>query len=155
MAIEIERKFRVSDSTWMSSVKRERYIRQAYLTKNGRVSVRIRIDGDARATLTIKTVQPGVVRHEYEYAIPIADAEELLELRDGAMIEKMRYDVPIGDVVWEVDVFAGENAGLVIAEVELANGDQEFCRPSWVGEEITHDRRFYNADLAKRPFGSW
>ncbi|MFZ1894475.1 MAG: CYTH domain-containing protein [Rhodoplanes sp.] len=155
MAVEIERKFRVIDSAWMSSVTRKRGIRQAYLTKNGRVSVRIRIDGENKATLTIKTAQPGVSRQEYEYDIPVADAEELLELRDGAVIEKTRHDVPIGDVVWEIDVFAGENSGLVIAEVELVNDDQEFRRPSWVGEEITHDRRFYNADLAKRPFGSW
>lgn len=155
MAIEIERKFRVVDSAWMSSVSRRRRIRQAYLTKNGRVAIRIRIDGEDRATLTIKTAQPAVLRHEYEYDIPIEDAEELLGLRDGAVIEKTRHEVPIGEVVWEIDVFAGENAGLVIAEVELVNGDQEFCRPSWVGEEITHDRRFYNADLAKRPFGNW
>ncbi len=155
MAIEIERKFRVIDSAWMSSVTRKRCIRQAYLTKNGRVSVRIRIDGDDRATLTIKTAQPGVSRQEYEYDIPVADAEQLLELRDGAVIEKMRHEVPIGDLVWEIDVFAGENSGLVIAEVELVNDDQEFRRPPWVGEEITHDRRFYNADLAKHPFGSW
>jgi len=155
MAVEIERKFRVIDSAWMSSVTRKRGIRQAYLTKNGRVSVRIRIDGENKATLTIKTAQPGVSRQEYEYDIPVADAEELLKLRDGAVIEKTRHDVPIGDVVWEIDVFAGENSGLVIAEVELVNDDQEFRRPSWVGEEITHDRRFYNADLAKRPFGSW
>jgi adenylate cyclase len=155
MAIEIERKFRVVDGAWMSSVSRRRRIRQAYLTKNGRVAIRIRIDGEDRATLTIKTSQPAVMRHEYEYDIPVADAEELLGLRDGAVIEKTRHEVPIGEVVWEIDVFAGENSGLVIAEVELANRDQEFCRPSWVGEEITHDRRFYNADLAKRPFGSW
>jgi adenylate cyclase len=155
MAIEIERKFRVVDGAWMASVSRKRRIRQAYLTKNGRVGIRIRIDGEDRATLTIKTSQPAVMRHEYEYDIPVADAEELLGLRDGAVIEKTRHEVPIDQVVWEIDVFAGENAGLVIAEVELANRDQEFCRPSWVGEEITHDRRFYNADLAKRPFGSW
>ena len=155
MAIEIERKFRVVDGAWMSSVSRRRRIRQAYLTKNGRVAIRIRIDGEDRATLTIKTSQPAVMRHEYEYDIPVADAEELLGLRDGAVIEKTRHEVPIGEVVWEIDVFARENAGLVIAEVELVNGDQEFCRPSWVGEEITHDRRFYSADLAKRPFGSW
>ncbi len=155
MAIEIERKFRVLDGAWVSSVSRKRRIRQAYLTKNGRVGIRIRIDGEDRATLTIKTSQPAVMRHEYEYDIPVADAEELLGLRDGAVIEKTRHDVPIDDVVWEIDVFAGENAGLVIAEVELANRDQAFFRPSWVGEEITHDRRFYNADLAKRPFGSW
>ncbi len=134
----------------MSSVNRDAAACQAYLTKNGRVSVRIRIDGDAKSDFDDQdgaAGRPRATNTNTPYRSPMP---ELLELRDGAVIEKMRYDVPIGDVVWEVDVFAGENAGLVIAEVELANGDQEFCRPSWVGEEITHDRRFYNADLAKR-----
>lgn len=155
MAVEIERKFRVIDLMWMASVSRKRRIRQAYLTKNGRVAIRIRIEDEHRATLTIKTAQPSVRRQEYEYDIPVADAEELLELRDGAVIEKTRHEVPVGDIVWEVDVFAGDNSGLVIAEVELASGDQDFCRPEWLGEEITHDKRFYNADLAKRPYRSW
>lgn len=155
MAIEIERKFRLRDTGWMALVSRKRRIRQAYLTKNGRVSVRIRIEGEGRATLTIKTAQPAVSRQEYEYDIPVADAEELLELRDGAVIDKVRHDVPVGDVVWEIDVFAGDNSGLVIAEVELASTDQQFCRPAWLGEEITHERRYYNADLAKHPFCRW
>jgi adenylate cyclase len=139
----------------MSLVSRKRRIRQAYLTKNGRVAIRIRIEDEDRATLTIKTAQPSVLRREYEYDIPVADAEELLEFRDGTVIEKTRYEVPIGNLVWEIDVFAGDNSGLVIAEVELTSGDQEFCRPEWLGEEITHDKRFYNADLAKRPYRSW
>jgi adenylate cyclase len=155
MAVEIERKFHVIDGAWMASVSRKRRIRQAYLTKNGRVAIRIRIADEDRATLTIKTAQPSVLRQEYEYDIPVADAEELLELRDGAVIEKTRHEVPIGNLVWEIDVFAGDNSGLVIAEVELTSGDQEFCRPEWLGEEITHDKRFYNADLAKRPYRSW
>ena len=112
MAVEIERKFHVIDLMWMASVSHKRRIRQAYLTKNGRVAIRIRIDGEDRATLKIKTAQPAVLRHEYEYDIPIEDAEELLGLRDGAVIEKTRHEVPIGEVVWEIDVFAGENAGL-------------------------------------------
>jgi adenylate cyclase len=155
MAVEIERKFRVVDAGWMALVSRKRRIRQGYLTKNGRVSIRIRIDGEDRATLTVKTSQPAVLRHEYEYDIPVTDAQELLELRDGAVIDKVRHDVPVGDVVWEIDVFAGDNSGLVIAEAELASSEQNFSRPAWLGEEITHDRRYYNADLAKRPFRSW
>ncbi len=155
MAIEIERKFRVNGSDWKQAVSRQRSIRQAYLTKNGRISIRIRIDNDARATLTMKTSQPARRRKEFEYAIPIADAEELLELRDGAVIEKIRYDVPVGDLLWEVDVFAGENSGLTIAEVELEHENQAVEPPAWIGEEITHDQRFYNADLARRPYQSW
>jgi adenylate cyclase len=155
MAIEIERKFRVTGSDWMQSVARRRSIRQAYLTKNGRISIRIRIDDDVRATLTMKTAQPARRRKEFEYDIPIADAEELLELREGAVIEKVRHDVPIGDLIWEIDVFAGENSGLTIAEVELGHENQAVERPSWLGEEITHDQRFYNADLAHRPYQSW
>ena len=155
MALEIERKFHVANSDWMPAVSRQRRIRQAYLSKNGRVSVRIRIDDTDKATLTIKTAAPGHMRHEFEYAIPVPDAEELLKLRDGAVIEKTRHDVPIDGVVWEVDVFAGENSGLVIAEVELADSDQHFGRPAWLGDEITHDQRFYKAELAKHPFKSW
>lgn len=155
MAIEIERKFRVTSADWMQSVSRSRGIRQGYLTKNGRIAIRIRIDDNERATLTMKTAQPARRRKEFEYDIPVADAEELLELREGAVIEKVRYDVPIGDLVWEVDVFAGENSGLTIAEVELDHEQQAVERPSWLGEEITHDQRFYNADLARRPYQSW
>jgi adenylate cyclase len=155
MAIEIERKFHVTGTDWERSVARKRRIRQAYLTKNGRISIRIRIDNDTRATLTMKTSQPARRRKEFEYDIPIADAEELLELRDGAVIEKTRHDVPIGGLTWEVDVFAGENSGLTIAEVELDHEDQAVERPSWIGEEITHDQRFYNADLARHPYQNW
>lgn len=155
MSIEIERKFRVISSEWMQLVSRSRGIRQGYLTKNGRISIRIRIDDNRRATLTMKTSQPARRRKEFEYDIPVADAEELLELREGAVIEKVRHDVLIGDLVWEVDVFAGENAGLTIAEVELKHEQQAIERPSWLGEEITHDQRFYNADLARRPYQSW
>ena len=154
MAVEIERKFHVIDVMWMSSVSRKRRIRQAYLTKNGRVAIRIRIEDEDRATLTIKTAQPSVMRQEYEYDIPVADAKELLELRDGAVIEKTRHEVPIGDMVWR--------STSLPATIRARDRRGRACerrpgigRPEWLGEEITHDKRFYNADLAKRPYRNW
>jgi len=155
MALEIERKFRVSGDSWKPLVGRTRRLRQAYLTKNGRLSVRVRIDGDETGTLTIKAARSGIERHEYEYAIPLADAEELMLQREGSVISKVRHIVPIGDFNWEIDVFDGENAGLVVAEIELDRPDRTFERPDWLGEEVTGDRRFYNADLAKHPYKSW
>mgnify|MGYP005861622719 CR=1 FL=1 len=155
MALEIERKFRVAGDGWKPLVARTRRLRQAYLTKDGRLSIRVRIDGEASATLTLKAAHSGMARHEHEDAIPLADAEELIRQREGAIISKVRHIVPIGDLNWEVDVFDGENAGLVIAEVELDRPDRTLERPDWLGEEVTGDRRYYNADLAKRPFTSW
>ncbi len=155
MALEIERKFRVSGDGWKPLVSRTRRLRQAYLTKTGRLSIRVRIDGDAAGTLTIKAARSGMERHEYEYAIPLTDAEELMLQRDGSVISKVRHIVPIGGLEWEIDVFDGENAGLVIAEIELDRPDRTFERPDWLGEEVTGDRRYYNADLAKRPYTSW
>lgn len=155
MALEIERKFRVSGDGWRSLVTRTRRLRQAYLSKNGRVSIRVRIDGDTDSTLTIKAARSGLERHEYEYAIPLADAEELMLQREGSIISKVRHIVPIDGLSWEIDVFDGENAGLVIAEIELDRPDRNFARPEWLGEEVTGDRRFYNADLATRPYKSW
>jgi adenylate cyclase len=155
MALEIERKFRVSGDSWKPLVARTRRLRQAYLTKNGRLSVRVRIDGDETGTLTIKAARSGLERHEYEYAIPLADAEELMHQREGSVISKVRHIVPISGFNWEIDVFDGENAGLVVAEIELDRADRTFERPDWLGEEVTGDRRFYNADLAKHPYMSW
>jgi adenylate cyclase len=155
MALEIERKFLVAGKGWEHGVARRRDIRQAYLSENGDVSIRIRIDGVEAATLTIKTAEPGIARQEYEYAIPVGDAEALLLHRTGLLITKTRNLVPVGNLVWEVDVFRGECAGLVLAEIELASPDQAFDRPSWLGAEVTHDRRFYNSDLAKHPYAQW
>lgn len=155
MPLEIERKFRVTGEGWRPHVTLIRRFRQAYLTKNGRLSVRVRIDGAEAATLTIKTVEPGIQRNEFEYAIPVADAEELLHRREGAVIVKVRHIVPFAGLTWEVDVFEGENAGLVVAEVELQDANQVFARPAWIGAEVTHDRRYYNADLARHPFTAW
>jgi len=155
VAIEIERKFLVIGDAWRQGVTRTHVIRQAYLTRGGRTSVRVRrIDQDA-AFLTIKTTGGGLARHEFEYAIPAADAEQLMAEREGAIVAKTRYIVPGGGVTWEVDVFEGENAGLVVAEVELTHPDQGFTRPSWLGAEVTSDRRYGNADLAALPYAQW
>jgi adenylate cyclase len=155
MALEIERKFHVSGDGWRPLVARTRHLRQAYLSKSGRLSIRVRIDGDSDGTLTIKAARSGLERHEYEYAIPLADAEELMLQREGSVISKVRHIVPINGLSWEIDVFDGDNAGLVVAEIELDRPDRTFERPEWLGEEVTGDRRFYNADLASRPYKSW
>ena len=117
--------------------------------------MRVRIDGNEAGTLTIKAARSGMARDEYEYQIPVADAEELMARREGSIISKDRHIVPFGDLNWEIDVFDGENAGLIIAEIELDRPDRVFDRPDWLGEEVTGDRRFYNADLAKRPYVNW
>ncbi len=155
MALEIERKFHVISADWKQHAVNRRHLRQAYLAKNERISLRVRIDGTEAATLTIKTVEAGIERHEYEYAVPVADAEELLTRCEGVVVSKTRHIVQLGDLMWEVDVFEGENAGLVIAEVELDRADRPLERPAWLGEEVTDDRRFYNAELANRPYSRW
>jgi adenylate cyclase len=155
MAIEIERKFRVLSDAWRRDAVSVRHLRQAYLTKNGRISIRVRIDGDASATLTIKTAAAGIERNEYEYPIPVADARELLERREGSIIVKRRHIVPVDGHEWEIDVFEGDNAGLIVAEIELPRAGIRLVRPPWLGAEITHDRRYYNADLARHPYALW
>lgn len=155
MAVEIERKFLVVDDGWRLDVSRIRHIRQGYLSRNGAASVRIRCADGGQAFLTIKSAKQGMVRQEFEYAIPAGDAEEMLLLCGCCTVEKQRHDVPYGGLLWEVDVFLGANAGLVIAEVELASENQEVDRPAWLGEEVTGDLRYYNTELAVRPYRTW
>jgi adenylate cyclase len=155
MAIEIERKFLVIGDGWKQSVSRVRHLKQAYLTNNDTLSIRVRVDDTGTATLTIKTASAGNQRSEYEYAIPVADAESLMQHRNGSVIAKTRHVVPVGELAWEVDVFTGDNAGLVVAEIELDRADRPFERPAWIGPEVTNDRRYYNADLAKLPVKLW
>lgn len=155
MAIEIERKYHVLSDAWRRDVVGVRHLRQAYLSKNGRISIRIRIDGDESATLTIKTAAAGIERNEYEYPVPVTDALELFEQREGSIIAKRRHLIPEDGLMWEIDVFEGDNVGLVVAEIELPNADAQLPRPSWLGAEITHDRRYYNTDLARHPYASW
>lgn len=152
MATEIERKFLVGGEGWRNGTGVR--LRQGYLNRDKNRAVRIRIQGD-RAFLTIKGPTRGATRTEFEYEIPVADAESLLELCDGPLVEKMRYVVPCEGLSWEIDVFEGANAGLVLAEIELKSEDQPFARPPWLGMEVTDDPRYYNVNLATLPYGAW
>jgi CYTH domain-containing protein len=152
MALEIERKFLVEGTSWPrgDSVR----LSQCYLNRDKHRTVRVRIAG-SNAFLTIKSVTHGATRAEFEYEIPVADAEQLLKLSDGPIIEKIRHRIVHEGFKWEVDEFLGDNAGLILAEIELASEDQPFSRPPWLGREVTHDRRFYNSNLAAHPYSQW
>lgn len=154
MPLEIERKFLVASVGWRDGVTRVRHLRQGYLTRSGRASVRVRVVDGREAWITVKSTNVGPSRMEFEYAVPVADGEQMLQLC-GSIIEKVRHDVPHAGHVWEIDVFAGANAGLVLAEVELDRHDAEVAMPHWLGPEVTGDRRYYNSGLAERPFTHW
>lgn len=154
MGIEIERKFLVAGEGWRRMATTRTCFSQGYLSRDPARTVRVRIAGDA-AFLTIKGATRGATRAEFEYGIPPADARQLLAMSDGPVIEKIRHLCPHAGMTWEVDEFLGANAGLVVAEIELQSEDQAFDRPSWLGEEVTGDARYVNANLAVRPFTSW
>ncbi len=154
MATEIERKFLVRGDGWRGQGTPER-TRQGYLRTAGPATVRVRIAGGS-GVLTIKGPTRGMTRSEYEYEIPLADAEALLDsVCERPQIEKLRTRVPAGAHTWEIDEFLGDNAGLVVAEIELRSEDEPFDRPAWLGEEVTADPRYRNVALAQRPFRTW
>jgi adenylate cyclase len=153
MGLEIERKFLVKSDTWKGQGPGVRY-RQGYLSIGPQSVVRVRTMGE-RAALTIKGAVVGTARPEFEYEIPVEDAEQLLLLCEVPLIEKTRTKIEHEGLVWEVDEFHGANAGLVVAECELESEDQEIAKPDWVGEEVTSEIRYYNASLVKRPFNTW
>ena len=155
MAYEIERKFLVTSDAWRTDVIIRKHLCQFYLSVSGPSSVRVRISDNANARLTIKSVEAGMRRSEFEYAIPLDDAESMRSLAVGSIIEKTRHIVPAGDLHWEIDEFEGPNHGLVIAEIELPSVGHSIEHPNWLGEEITDNRRYYNAALALRPFKTW
>lgn len=155
MSIEIERKFLVHNDSWRDSVIRHAKIRQAYLDSDANVSIRVRVKDNSSATLTLKTRSSKLRRREFEYTIPNLDAEELIALRRGHIIEKVRYIVPAGDLTWEIDVFSGENLGLVIAEIELPNENHQIELPAWLGLEVTGQAQYYNGTLAQNPYRTW
>jgi adenylate cyclase len=152
MATEIERKFLVQGTDWrhVAGVP----FSQGYLNRDKERTVRVRIAGD-KAFLTIKGVTQGATRAEFEYEIPVADAEHLLKLSDGPIVQKNRHVIVHEGSTWEVDEFLGDNAGLVVAEIELSSEDQQFSRPPWLGMEVTHDSRYFNSNLARHPYSSW
>lgn len=155
MALEIERKFLVANDSWRQAVEHCFRIRQGYLNQAKDCSVRVRTV-ENRGWLNIKSVTIGVQRHEYEYEIPFVDAQEMLDtLCQGSLIEKVRHFVPHQGHLWEIDVFEGNNAGLVVAEIELQSPDEPFSIPAWLGREVTEDIRYYNTCLAQRPYKTW
>ncbi|BCX89392.1 adenylate cyclase [Methylomarinovum tepidoasis] len=155
MALEIERKFLVRDDRWRALASRRSRIRQGYLNRAEDCSVRVR-SADGRGWLNIKSVTIGARRHEYEYEIPWQDAEEMLDtLCRRPLIEKTRYFVEHQGHLWEIDVFEGDNAGLVVAEIELNDPHESFVKPPWIGREVTEDPRYYNTCLAQNPYRNW
>jgi len=153
MGKEIERKYLVAGDAWRAGAEGTLY-RQGYLNSMKERVVRVRTMGDA-AALTIKGITTGATRLEFEYAIPLDEAGQLLDLCEQPLIEKTRYRIPHAGLVWEVDEFHGVNAGLVVAECELESEDQVVARPDWVGEEVSGDPRYFNSNLIAQPFTTW
>lgn len=153
---EIERKFLVKSEAYKEAADQRLKITQAYLNSDPERSVRVRVK-EQHSFLTIKgkSGASGTSRFEWEREIPVEDARKLLEICEPGKIEKIRYEVSVGKHVFEVDEFAGENQGLIIAEIELESEDEEFERPAWLGEEVTGKAAYYNSQLSKRPFSSW
>jgi len=150
---EIERKFLVDTALWKPLVNGSK-IKQGYLSVDPERVVRVRI-ADEKAFLTIKGKPKGIVRTELEYEIPKNEAEVLIKLCLDFPVEKIRYKEYIGDVVWEIDVFEGENEGLIMAEVELIDENQKVDLPQWIGDEVSFDSRYYNSWLSGNPFSKW
>lgn len=155
MALEIERKFLLRSDAWRAQVATRVLMRQGYLSSGSRCSIRARIAGEL-AWLNLKAKRSGMTRLEYEYPIPTADANEILDqLCEGPLIEKYRHEIPSGPHIWEIDEFLGDNRGLIVAEIELGSEAETFARPDWLGDEVTADERYYNFNLATNPFKAW
>ncbi len=155
MGVEIERKFLVDPAKWEKFDKPEgKVYRQGYLVNEKHKTVRIRTAGN-QAFITVKGATQGFTRKEFEYEIPPEDAKELLESFDLKGTSKTRYRVPVGGKVWEIDVFSGENEGLIVAEIELKNENETFEKPDFLLEEVTDDARYYNSNMALHPYKSW
>jgi adenylate cyclase len=152
MGIEIERKFLVTGDGWRQGTGLA--YAQGYLNRDPQRTVRVRIAG-GKAFLTVKGASKGATRAEFEYAIPVDDAAQLLELSDGPVVRKVRRVIEHAGSTWEVDEFEGDNAGLVLAEVELESEGQAYSKPEWLGREVTGDPRYYNSSLAANPYGRW
>lgn len=154
MPWEIERKYLVADRSCLGPLVGVAF-RQGYMPVQGGGVVRVRIEGE-RAVLTLKGATSGIARREYEYEIPRPDAESILaNLCQQPHIEKTRYTLPWAGKVWSIDVFAGENEGLVLAEVELNSRDEAVVKPPWVGVEVSGDPRYYNSNLVQNPYCMW
>ena len=153
MGVEIERKFLLKGEDWRA-LGEPLLLRQGYLSSNPARVVRVRVEGD-QAYMTVKSKSVGATRGEWEYPIPLSDANELLALCEPPLVEKFRRKIAFAGNVWEVDEFLGANAGLVVAEIELGSENQSFERPDWIGAEVTHDARYFNSALARHPYSAW
>ncbi len=153
MGTEIERKFLVTSDEWRAGAQSRRLV-QGYLSRDPERTVRVRIDGE-KAALTIKGKSAGATRAEFEYEIPLADAELLLPLCLSPLIDKVRHLVMHEGHQWEIDEFASDNAPLIVAELELSSEDEAFARPEWLGAEVTDDARYFNSQLAVKPYSRW
>jgi CYTH domain-containing protein len=154
MGQEIERKFLVRKELWKNQPKNGQVYRQGYLNSVKERTVRVRIANN-KGYLTVKGLTRGATRLEFEYEIPVEDAQKLLDLCEKPLIEKTRYKIEQGDFVWEVDEFFGENEGLILAEIELESEEQSFSKPDWLAEEVTDDPRYFNANLVQHPYSKW
>ena len=157
MGTEIERKFLLGNDSWRKEAVSCTLLRQAYahFMQGNQLTFRIRI-ADDQAFLTLKGPVSGCSRSEFEYPIPCKDAGEILEnFCESGLIEKYRYHVPCGSRIWEIDEFLGDNAGLIIAELELDSPDESFEHPPWLGREVTSEIRFYNSRLREYPYRNW
>ena len=154
--IEIERKFLVTSDAFKRDFVRKNYIAQGYLNSTPERTVRVRIKGETGyLTIKGKSNETGLSRFEWEKEIALAEAKALLQLSEKGIIEKNRYEVKVGEHLFEVDEFFGENEGLLIAEVELQSESENFEKPNWLGKEVTQDQRYYNSNLSKNPFLNW
>lgn len=154
MSTEIERKFLITGDAWRG-VGISTVFRQGYLSTVKERTVRVRAAGD-QGSITVKGITIGAARTEFEYSIPLADADAMLdELCERPIVEKTRHVVEVDGTIWEIDEFAGVNEGLIVAEVELDSIDQEVTRPDWIGDEVTDDPRYFNANLISHPYSEW
>lgn len=155
MGIEIERKFLVKHAQWEQVEKPAgEFYRQGYLLTDPNKTIRVRQTSD-KGFLTIKGISVGATRAEYEYEIPYAEAKELLDQFAVAELSKIRYKIPIGLNIWEVDVFSGKNEGLIVAEIELNSEDENFSSPAWIDREVTEEEKYYNSNLVNEPYQDW
>ena len=154
--LEIERKFLVTSEIFKKEALRKNHIAQGYLNSNPERTVRVRIKGEI-GFLTIKGKgnETGMSRFEWETEIALAEAKNLIQLCESGVIDKIRYEVEIGNHTYEVDEFFGDNKGLIVAEIELNSEEETFEKPNWLGQEVTNDERYYNAYLSNNPFKNW
>jgi adenylate cyclase len=156
LGYEIERKFLLRSDAWRAQVEGSERMTQGYLQRSSDTAIRVRVSGEQAHLNIKKSLDDGVHRLEFEYPIPLADAQQLLQhVALPTVIDKTRHRISLGAHTWEIDEFHGANAGLIVAEIELRHADEAFQRPDWLGEEVSTDRRYYNSALSEHPYSSW